>query len=99
MFETTGTADKGKGKCKKAILEAVQKLQVSYIDLVVIHFPGSSKLSPSDPKNAEKRKGSWEDLEELCREGIVKSIGVSNYTVRHLEEMLGYAQIKPVINQ
>lgn len=99
----TGPSDQGKGNCKKAILDAVQKLQVKYIDLVLIHWPGSSKLAHDDPKNAERRKGSWEDLEELVKEGIVKSIGVSNYTIKHLEEMIdsqnGYAKVKPVLNQ
>ncbi|XP_017490552.1 PREDICTED: glyoxal reductase-like [Rhagoletis zephyria] len=105
LFLTTklSPADQGKGNCKKAILDAVKKLQVAYIDLVLIHWPGSSKLAHDDPKNAERRKGSWEDLEELHSEGIVKSIGVSNYTIRHLEEMInaqnGYAKIKPVVNQ
>lgn len=76
---------------------------MKYIDLVLIHWPGSSKLAHDDPKNAERRKGSWEDLEELVKEGIVKSIGVSNYTIKHLEEMIdsqnGYAKVKPVLNQ
>lgn len=78
-------------------------LQVDYIDMVLIHWPGASRLAHDDPRNAEKRQGSWEDLEELYNEGIVKSIGVSNYTIRHLEQMIneqnGYAKIKPVVNQ
>lgn len=94
-----GTSDQGKGACKKAILEQIEKLQVSHVDLVLIHWPGSSRLNPSDPKNAEQRKGSWEDLEELCQGGKIKSIGVSNYTIRHLVELLTYAKIKPVVNQ
>lgn len=80
-------------------MEQIEKLQVSHVDLVLIHWPGSSRLNPSDPKNAEQRKGSWEDLEELCQAGKIKSIGVSNYTIRHLVEMLTYAKIKPVVNQ
>lgn len=72
---------------------------MDYIDLVLIHFPGVSKLSPSSSKNSEYRRGSWQDLEELYNEGIVKSIGVSNYTIKHLQEMFQYSQIKPAVNQ
>jgi len=101
VFLTTklSTSDQGKGNCRKAILQQVKDLQVTYLDLVLIHFPGSSGLSPSSEKNAENRKGSWEDLEDLVNEGIVKSIGVSNYTIKHLEELFAHAKIKPVVNQ
>lgn len=38
-------------------------------------------------------------MEEACRTGLVRDIGVSNYTVRHLEEMKSYASILPAVNQ
>lgn len=75
------------------------RLKVDYIDLVLIHFPGTAKLRHDNPQNAERRRGSWEDLEELQQEGRVRCIGVSNYTVRHLTQLLEHAKIKPVINQ
>ncbi|OTF75319.1 hypothetical protein BLA29_005189 [Euroglyphus maynei] len=101
IFITTklSPADQGRGKCKKAIMDSLERLKLSYIDLVLIHFPGSSRSTPKSPKNPENRRGSWEDLEELQQSGIVKNIGVSNYTVRHLQELFGYAKIKPVVNQ
>lgn len=101
IFITTklSPADQGRGKCKQAILDSLERLKLSYIDLVLIHFPGSSRSTPNSPKNPENRRGSWEDLEELQNSGIVKNIGVSNYTIRHLQELFGYAKIKPVVNQ
>lgn len=42
---------------------------------------------------------SWKALEQLKREGLIKSIGVSNYTIKHLEDMKTYASEMPVINQ
>jgi diketogulonate reductase-like aldo/keto reductase len=46
-----------------------------------------------------KRKESWLALEKLYTEGKLRSIGVSNYTVRHLKELLSFCKIKPQINQ
>lgn len=76
---------------KKTILStkrSLQKLNTEYIDLMLLHFPVSVV-----------RKKSWLALEELKKEGLIKSIGVSNYTIRHLKEMKNYASEKPVINQ
>ena len=45
------------------------------------------------------RKESWETLEELYENGLVKAIGVSNYNLSHLEELLSFCKIKPHVNQ
>eukprot|EP01061_Rhynchopus_euleeides_P010584 TRINITY_DN2006_c0_g8_i1.p1 TRINITY_DN2006_c0_g8~~TRINITY_DN2006_c0_g8_i1.p1 ORF type:complete len:369 (+),score=136.06 TRINITY_DN2006_c0_g8_i1:2-1108(+) len=47
----------------------------------------------------EARKASWLEMEKLQAEGLTKAIGVSNYTVAHLEEMKKYATVKPAVNQ
>ena len=52
-----------------------------------------------DSKNKILRKESWETLEELYEKGLVKAIGVSNYNLRHLKELLSYCKIKPHVNQ
>ena len=44
-------------------------------------------------------KGTWQALEELYQAGKIKAIGVSNFTIEHLELMKEYATIKPMINQ
>eukprot|EP01126_Amoeba_proteus_P053126 TRINITY_DN6462_c0_g1_i7.p1 TRINITY_DN6462_c0_g1~~TRINITY_DN6462_c0_g1_i7.p1 ORF type:complete len:167 (-),score=37.99 TRINITY_DN6462_c0_g1_i7:197-697(-) len=49
--------------------------------------------------NAIYRKEAWLALERLFLEGKCKKIGVSNYTVRHLSELLSYCTIKPYVNQ
>jgi diketogulonate reductase-like aldo/keto reductase len=56
-------------------------------DLYLIHFP------------AERRKESWRALVRLYEEKRVRAVGVSNYTVRHLEELLGETPIAPMVNQ
>jgi len=101
IFITTklNASDQGKGICKKKVLESIQKLKTPYLDLVLIHWPGSRGLNPKDPKNSELRKGSYEDLEELHSEGLVKSIGISNYMIPHMEELLKHCKVLPTVNQ
>ena len=72
----------------KAFEESLTKLQTDYVDLILLHFPVSVL-----------RKKSWQALEEIKAAGKAKSIGVSNYTIRHLQEMEKYAQEMPAINQ
>lgn len=101
LFITTkvGTADQGKGNCRKSVLESLEKLKLDYIDLVLIHWPGVYGSQPQDIIHAKVRQESWQDLEELCREGKVRSIGVSNYTVDHLKQLLSHCSIRPAVNQ
>lgn len=68
--------------------ESLQKLQMEYVDLILLHFPVSLL-----------RKKSWTALEEIKAAGKAKSIGVSNYTIKHLEEMKKYAKEMPTVNQ
>lgn len=93
------TADQGYEEAKAAIEQSRQRLGVDYIDLYLVHWPGASGLDPEDPRNAEKRRGSWRALEEAREKGLIRAIGVSNYEVRHLKEMQEYAQILPAVNQ
>ena len=68
--------------------ESLKKLQTDYVDLLLIHFPVT-----------EERRPAWHKMEETYKAGKAKAIGVSNYTVRHLEELLKEATIKPVVDQ
>lgn len=92
-------ADQGYEKALKAVEASLNKLNLGYIDLYLIHWPGTAKLDPSDPKNFSNRRESWRALEECVRSGKIKSIGVSNYSLRHLKEMEEYAGIKPAVHQ
>ncbi|HEY1645989.1 MAG TPA: aldo/keto reductase [Candidatus Saccharimonadales bacterium] len=78
----------GHARAISSFNESISKLGMDYVDLMLLHFPVSVL-----------RKRSWQALEELKDRGLIKSIGVSNYTIRHLEEMKTYAKEMPVINQ
>jgi diketogulonate reductase-like aldo/keto reductase len=91
--------DQGYEKAIAAVELSLKKLDLKYIDLYLIHWPGTSKLEPSDPQNAANRRESWRGLEECVKRGYVKSIGVSNYLVKHLQEMLHYTKVMPAVNQ
>ncbi|CAG8707038.1 9659_t:CDS:2, partial [Dentiscutata heterogama] len=59
----------------------------------------TQKLKPSDPKHAINRKASYKALEELYTSGKIRAIGVSNYTHRHLTDLLSYCTVIPAVLQ
>lgn len=90
VFVTTKIAVKNFGykRTIKSFEKSLVNLQMDYVDLLLLHFPVSVL-----------RGRSWKALEQIYKEGKAKSIGVSNYTIRHLEELLKDCQVKPAINQ
>jgi diketogulonate reductase-like aldo/keto reductase len=90
LFITTKISVKNfrPSKVHSSFEESLTKLQTSYVDLLLLHFPVTIL-----------RKNAWKALEEIQTKGGAHSIGVSNYTIRHLEEMQHYAKVKPVVNQ
>ncbi|MHC5251285.1 aldo/keto reductase [Listeria kieliensis] len=72
----------------QAFHESLEKLGLDYLDLYLIHWPGKDAF-----------RASYKALEDLYREGKIKAIGVSNFQIHHLEELLEFATIKPVLNQ
>jgi diketogulonate reductase-like aldo/keto reductase len=78
----------GPKKVKSTFADSLNKLSTDYTDLVLLHFPVTIL-----------RKKAWKALEELYESGQTKAIGVSNYTVKHLEEMKSYATVMPHVNQ
>lgn len=91
--------DHGFDSAEEACKKSLEALNCEYLDLYLIHWPGVQKLNSDDPKNAELRKRSWQALEKLYKAGLLKSIGVSNYTVDHLEDLLQYATVVPAVLQ
>lgn len=82
-------SDLGYEKTKTAFYKSLERLQTDYLDLYLIHWP----------KEKEKNIGAWKAMEELYKEGKIKAIGVSNFNIHHLEELMKEAEIMPMINQ
>ena len=90
LFITTKVAVQhfGYHKAKSSFAKSLNMLSMDYVDLLLLHFPVSLL-----------RKKAWQALEEIKAAGQTKSIGVSNYTIKHLEEMKDYAKVTPAVNQ
>lgn len=95
VFYTTKIFDESHGYelTKQAIQVSLQRSEsIGYIDMILMHSPQS---------NYERRHGSWIALQEAVDAGTVKNIGVSNYGIPHLDELLSYPDLKiaPAVNQ
>lgn len=90
VFVTTKlwNGDQGYETALKACNESLKRLGLKYLDLYLIHWP---------MQNA--RAESWKALVQLLKEGKCRSIGVSNYTIRHLTELLELSDVIPAVNQ
>jgi len=77
----------------------MKDLRTDYLDMVLIHWPGVKGLKLDDKNNGEYRKRTWLELERLYDEKYVKLIGVSNYNLDHLKELLSYAKTRPHLLQ
>lgn len=71
-----------------AFEESLDKLQTSYLDLYLIHWP-----------KGERSVDTWKALEELYKKGRIRAIGISNFLVHHLEDFLPECKIMPAVNQ
>ena len=79
----------------KSFRESMKRLKVEYLDSYLIHWPNATK----DGSWKQLNKETWEAMEELYKQGLIKNIGVSNFEIHHLEELLKTAKISPVLNQ
>lgn len=82
--------DQGYDSAIKAFGESLVRLDVEYVDLYLIHWPGD---------NLQRRHDSWKALVEIQKSGRAKSIGVSNFTLKHLRDLFEAFQQRPAVNQ
>lgn len=101
LFFTSKLAPKDHGaeKARAAFEKTLANLKTDHLDLYLIHWPGVHGLKVDDPKNKTLRQESWAVLESLYNEGRVKAIGVSNYEIGHLSELLEFCKVAPHVNQ
>jgi len=89
LFITTKLwlADAGQERTKKAFERSMQRLQLDYLDLYLIHQPYGDVY------------GSWRAMEELYREKRIRAIGVSNFYPDRIMDLMLHNQVKPAVNQ
>ncbi|MCR8986491.1 aldo/keto reductase [Brevibacillus laterosporus] len=90
IFVTTKVwnTEQGYESTLQAFDTSLQKLGLDYIDLYLVHWPVPGKY-----------KETWRALETLYKKGLVRSIGVSNFHIHHLEDLLSVCEVKPMLNQ
>lgn len=92
---------------KPALLSTLADLELEYLDLYLIHWPIAFKKDVLSAQSAEDliplkelpNEKTWKAMEELQKEGLVKSIGVSNFSIQKLKSLLDSCQIRPAVNQ
>lgn len=90
LFVTTKlwNADQGFESTLNACEKSLELLGLDYVDLYLMHWPVSGQ-----------RLESWRAMMHLLKEGKARAIGVSNFTVRHLEELMRESDVCPAVNQ
>lgn len=85
----------------KAINESLDRLGLDYVDLMLIHAPKPWKeLFHNSPKDYfEENLQVWKAMEEAYHAGKIRSLGVSNFTIPDMENIINHSEIKPVAEQ
>lgn len=91
--------DQGYEQAIRSCRQSIADLGCDHLDLLLIHWPGKSKLKPEDAQQREWRKNTWHAFEWLNGEGLAKHIGVSNFCVQHLQQLKEDAVVVPAVNQ
>lgn len=81
-------SDQGYDNTLKAFEKSLKRINLSYLDLYLIHWPVSGL-----------RNDTWKALEKIYENGRVRAIGISNFTIRHIDELLNKTSIIPMVNQ
>jgi diketogulonate reductase-like aldo/keto reductase len=81
----------GAEKSARALEESLEKLQTDYVDLYLIHWP--------DVRHFDRSLETWETLIKLQEQGKTKAIGVSNYTIKLIQQTIDSSSVIPAVNQ
>lgn len=92
-------AKKGPDYVTDTVKSSLRQLQTDYIDLYLIHWPGASGISVTHPDNVRYRLDTWHQFIQLQKSGVLRSIGVSNFTIKHLTELISHSGVVPSVNQ
>lgn len=101
LFVTSKVAAEAKSydTAAKSIDETLDKMGLQYIDLMLIHSPQPWAEWRNDKRYFEENIQVWKALEDAYTTGKVKAIGVSNFLIDDLENLIAHCEIKPMVNQ
>lgn len=110
IFVTTKLAWNEQGRVAEAFEETIQRLGLGYIDLYLIHWPQAvvyekGNYVPKNPDGTLKMNDAvnfniaWAEMEKLLGTGKVRAIGVSNFSVKTLDQLFTTAKVTPAVNQ
>ncbi len=90
IFLTTklSVPDMTAGRAREAFEQSLERLKMDYVNLYLLHWPV-----------VEQIESSWKQLEDFYRQGLIRNIGVSNFQIHHLKDMVPYMTITPAVNQ
>lgn len=90
LFVTTKVwnSDQGYDTTLDAFDQSLKRLNLDYVDLYLVHWPVKGKY-----------KDTWKALEKIYKEGKARAIGVSNFQIHHLEDLLSDSEVVPAVNQ
>lgn len=84
---------------EKLVRQSLHNFQTDYIDLFLLHWPGVYGLSNRSTEVIKYRHAAWNALMKFQKEGLIRSIGVSNFLIKHLDALKKEFQVIPALNQ
>lgn len=90
-------SDHSAHKVREACLKSLKALKLEYFDLYLIHWPVTGSVGGTDVKPPVQE--TWQAMEELVKDGLVRSIGCSNFSIKKLSDIERYAVVKPSVCQ
>jgi 2,5-diketo-D-gluconate reductase A len=89
VFLTTKMPPDRAGRERRTLEESLAKLGVDYVDLWLVHWPPNGRAAPR----------VWEQFVKVQRDGLAKGIGVSNYSIAQIDELINATGVAPQVNQ
>lgn len=80
-----------------AVRDSLRRLNLEYVDLVLVHWPMSISLEGVDEKIDYLE--TWRGFEEVLKKGLTRSIGVSNFNIEQMKRLLANCNVPPAVNQ
>ncbi|MDD7693539.1 MAG: aldo/keto reductase [Limosilactobacillus sp.] len=89
--------ERGYESTKKALDETLQKMQLDYLDLYLIHWPANQKQFGD--RAAEINAETWRAMENAYHEGKIRALGLSNFMPHHVIDLMKTAKVAPAVDQ